>query len=203
MFLAQHIVIDVVCRGHFEASRAKLHIYVFIFYHRYFTPHQRHDDMLATQVCFCRVIGIDAHRRVTHDGLGAGGSHDGIVVAPCHAVFQIVELAVLLLVDYLLIAQSGQCLRVPIDHPHAAIYESLAIEVYEDFDDALAALLIHGECRAVPITRSPQTAQLFEDYPSVFVGPLPGMSEEFVTCQFRLLDALLCQTCHDFGLGGY
>ena len=44
-----------------------------------------------------------------------------------HVVPEVVELAVLLLIDYFLVAEGGQGLGVPVDHAHAAVDESFII----------------------------------------------------------------------------
>ena len=105
--------------------------------------------------------------------LRSGGVDIGLVG---QVVFQIEEMAVLLLIDHFFIGQGGQGLGIPVDHAHAAIDEPFVVEVAEDFDDALAAFLVHGEGRAVPVAGGTQPAQLLEDDAAMLVGPGPGVT---------------------------
>ncbi len=118
-------------------------------------------------------------------------------------VLQVIKFRLLLLVDHLLIAQSGQRLRIPVDHTQATIDVAFAIEVDEHLDDTLRSRRVHRERRAVPVARSTQTAQLLQYDATMLVGPVPGMLEELLTGQVVLLDALFSQTLHHLGLGGY
>ncbi len=147
VLLAQHVVVHVVCRCHLQAARSELNVHVVVFDDGNDAVHQRHDDLLAAQPVVLRVLGVDAHCRVAHYRLGARRGNDGIAAALAVAVHhlalfaclarqvvvgdvvsQVVQLAVLLLIYYyLLVAQSRQCLRVPVHHAHAAINQSFII----------------------------------------------------------------------------
>ena len=125
-----------------------------------------------------------------------------MVSGRAYVVAQVVQLAVLFLVDDLLVAQCREGLRVPIDHAHAPVDEAFVVEVAEDVDDAAAAHLVHGEGRAVPVARRAQAAQLLEDDAAVLLRPRPGVLEELLAGEVGLADALLCQLGHHLGFGG-
>ena len=118
-----------------------------------------------------------------------------------HIVFQMEQVAVLLLVDNLLVGESRLSLRVPVHHAQAAIDVALAIEVYEHLDDAGRTLLVHREGSAVPVARGSQAAQLLQDDAAVLVGPLPSVLEELIARQVVLLDALSGQLLHHLCFG--
>ena len=170
VLLAQHVVVHVVGRCHLQAARTELYVHIVVLDDGDDTAYEGHDDFLALQPLVLGVGRIDTHGRIAHDGLRAGRGNYGIAAAlgiavnhftfgtgfarhvvVGHVVFQVVELAVLFLVDHFLVAQGGQRLGVPVHHAHAAVDESLVIQVDKHLDDALAALLVHGEGRAVPV----------------------------------------------------
>ena len=107
----------------------------------------------------------------------------------------------LFLVDHLLGREGCQRLRVPVDHAQAAVDVTLVVQVDKHLDDALRALLVHGERCTVPVAAGTQSAQLLEDDASVLVGPVPGVLQELVARQVVLLDALLGQFLHHLSLG--
>lgn len=65
----------------------------------------------------------------------------------------------LVLVDNLLVRECSLSLRVPVNHAHATIDESLLVKVAEYVDDGTRAGLVHGECCAVPIAASTEFAE--------------------------------------------
>ena len=68
--------------------------------------------------------------------------------------------------------------------------------------DASRTLLVHRECRALPIATSPYAAQLLENNAAVFVCPLPSVLQKFLAREVCFLDALFCQTGYDFSFRG-
>ena len=203
VLLAQHVVVHVVRRGHLQRARAELDVHVFVADHRDRTAHQRHDDAcVGRQPCVARVAGIDAQGRVAQDRFGACRGDDDRPVRALDLVAQVVELAVRLLEDDLLVRQGGLRRGVPVHHPHAAVDLPLVVEVAEDADDALGARLVHREARALPVARGAQPAQLLEDHAAVLLLPLPGVAEELLARELRLLDAPFAEHRHDLGLRG-
>ena len=134
----------------------------------------RDDAGVGGQGLVTLVIGVDAQRRIAQNGLGARRSHDEVLVRPLDRIAQVVELAVRLLEDHLFVRQRGPGRGIPVDHAHAAVDAPLAVEVAEDLDDPLGADVVHRETGAVPVARSPQLAQLPQNYAAVLLLPCPG-----------------------------
>ena len=185
VFLAQHVVVHVVCRSHFQAARTEFDVHVVILNDGDAAVHERHDDFLAFQPRVLRVGGVDAHGRVAHDGFGACGGHHGVASAAVRLpvfsgqhVFQIIEFAVFFLIHYFFVRECRQCFRIPVHHAHTAIDESFVVQVAEHLDDAPAAFFVHGEGRAVPVAAGAQLAELFQDDAAVLVCPLPCVFQE-------------------------
>ncbi len=210
VFLPQCIVVDIVCRRYFQAARTETDLHIAVFDNRNNTPHARHDDMLAAQPLVLLLLWVDADCYIAEDSLGASGGNDGVVrprlgvchTRLCHLVAQVVELAMLLVVDDLLIAQGSLPLGVPIDHTQAAVDKSFLIEVAEYMDNGTRAGLVHRERSTIPVARAAEFAQLLEDNASVFVRPIPRMLQELLTRQVGLVNALLFQSLDDFRLRG-
>ena len=204
VFQTESMVVDVVCGSYLKTARTEFDVNVVVFDNRNLAAHQRHYDTLAAQPLVLGVGRIDAHGRIAHDGLRSGCCHDGILAGLSgHHIAQIVKFGVLLLVYHLFVRKSRLCLRIPVDHACSAIDESLVIKVTEHFDDTFRALVVHGECRTVPVAAGPQTAQLFQDYATVLVGPVPCVSEKFVACKVGFLYSLLRQLVYHLCLCGY
>ncbi len=220
VILAQHVVVFVVGWGHLEATRTKLDVDVAVFDHRHHAAHQRHHHAVALEPLVFGVLGVDTHGRVAHDGLGACGGYQSVAAAVGIAVYhlalgaglaghvvvgqivpQIVELALLGLKEYLVVADGGEIDGVPVDHAQAAVDEALVVKVAEYLYHALRAGGVHGEGRAVPVARGAELAQLLQDDAAVEAGPLPCVLQKLLAGQVGLLDALGGELGDDLGLG--
>ena len=151
VLLSEHIVIDVMCRGYLEASCTELDIYILVLDHGDSSPYEGDDEALALEEVIALVIGVDTHSGIPHDGLGAGRSHDDVAILSLDVVAQVIELALLLLIDDFFVTEGCASLRVPVHHTHTTIDQPLTIELYEDVNDALATLLVHREGRTLPV----------------------------------------------------
>ena len=116
-------------------------------------------------------------------------------------ISKVIELALLLLVEDLVIADGGAVGGVPVDHAQAAVNQALVVKVDKHLGDGAAALLVHGEGGAVPVARCAQLAQLLQDDAAVLVGPLPGVLKELLAGQVGLLDSLRGEFGYNFCLG--
>ncbi len=126
-----------------------------------------------------------------------------VSVRVSHIISKIVELALVVMINNLLGGKHSLGLRVPVHHPQSSVYEPLVIEVNEHLQHTLAAYVVHGECRTVPVAGSTQPPQLLQYDASVFLLPCPGIFEELLTGQVTFLYPLLGQTVHHLGLRGY
>ena len=128
MLLPEHIVIYVVRRCHLQATRTESDLYVAVFDDRYLSANDRYAHMLAAQPLVLLFLGVDADGYVAEDRLGTRGGHNGILAGLFHyLVLQVVELRVLVVVDYLLVAQGCLTLRIPVHHPQTPVYQPLPI----------------------------------------------------------------------------
>ena len=201
-----------MCRSHLQATRTELDVYIAVFNHRDFAAHKRHNDPFTLKPLVFGVGRVDAHRHVAHDGLRARSGHNGVASALVlmhhiafghrfggsggvftHIILHVIKLGVLVLVDHFLVGKGRLELGVPVDHAHAAIDQAFPVKVHEHVDDALGTLIVHSECRAVPVARGTNLAQLFKNDAAVFVGPVPGVFEKLLTCEVFLLYAALGQ----------
>ena len=203
VFLTQVVVVDVVRRGHLQATRSEFAVHVFVEDDRHLPIGHGHPSAFAVEVGEALVFGVDANRCVAHDGLRAGGRDGQVFAGGIHDFIpDVVEFSVLFGVDDFFIAQRRLRSGVPVDHALTPVDEAFLVKVDEGVNDAIVVLFIHCEAGARPVTTGTELLQLFEDDPPVFVGPVPRVSEEFIPRQVRLLDALLTQPPHDFGFGG-
>ena len=181
ILLAQHIVVHVVRRRYLQCTRTELDIDIRIADHGDRTTHQRHNHTcVGGQPVVALVVGIDAESRIAQDGLGAGRSHDDRAIRSLNLITQVVELAVRLLVDHLLVRQRGLCRGVPIDHTNTAIDLTLVVEIDKHLDHTLGARIVHREAGTIPIARSTQLAQLLQDDTTVLLLPLPSVAQELL-----------------------
>ena len=189
---AQVVVVDVVRRGHLQATRAEVHLHVLVLDDGHLAAHQRHDHFLAAQPVVALVVGVDAHGRVAQDGFGArGGNHDVALIGVVgHVVAEVEQMALFFLVYDFLVAEGGEGLGVPVDHAGAAVDVALVVEGVEDLYHACREDRVHGEGRARPVAAGAQLLQLFENDAAVSVRPVPGVLEEFLSREGVLVDAL-------------
>ncbi len=201
VFLAEHIVVNIVGRGDFQATGAEVHLHIFVHDDGYGAADHRHDDAFTFQPGVALVVGVYAHGRVAQNCFGTRRSHHDI--APfrvvLHAVAQVEELGFLLLVYNLLVAESRECLGVPVHHAHSAVDVPLFVKAVEDADYGAGARFVHGEGGAFPVAGSTEFLELFEDDAAVFVGPVPGVLQELFAREVGFLDSVGGEFGHHFG----
>ena len=202
--LAEHVVVLVVCGSDLQTARAEVDFNVAVLDYGHHAADKGHDYTFALEPCVLGVLGVDAHGGVAHDGLGTGRGDHGIasfgVVG--HVVAQVVELALLLDEEHLVVADGRAVRGVPVDHAEAAVDEALVVKVAEHLCHGLGALGVHGEGRAVPVAGCAELAELLEDYAAVLLGPFPGVLEEFLAGEVGFLYAFRGEFGDDLGLGG-
>ena len=170
MGFAEHIVVNVVSRSHLKATGTKLNIDIAVLNNRDYAIYERHNHLLAAQPLVLGVLGVDAHTGIAHDGLGASGGnnriaatlsvamHDFALLACLTAevivgniILEVVEFALLLAVDYFLVAESSLGFGIPVHHAKTAVDKTLVIKVNEHSQHALATHFVHSEGCAAPI----------------------------------------------------
>ena len=190
-------------RSYLQTTGTELYIYVIVLDNRNNTSYQRNDHLLTLQPSILGVIRIDTHGSISHDGFGTGGSNHCITSfgVTFYHILQIVQLAVLFLIDYFLITKGGQCFRVPVHHTDTTVNQTFVIQVDKNLEHAFTTFLIHCESCTVPIAGSTQLAKLLQDDATMFIRPFPSVFQEFVAGKVRLLDALCGKLVHHLGLG--
>ena len=108
----------------------------------------------------------------------------------------------LFLINDFFVGQCRECFRIPIDHSNSSVYQTFLVQIAKHFDDTFRTFFVHGERCSVPITRSTEFFQLFENDSTVFVSPVPSMFEKFIPCQITLFDPFRCQFGNHFCFGG-
>ena len=166
--------------GDLEAACAELNVDVVVLDDGDLAPYERDNDAPSAEVLVLRVVRIDAHGRVAHDRFGAGGSHDGVSVFADDAIAQVVEFALLLLINHLLVAEGGEGGGIPIDHADTTIDQSLTVQIAEDAEDAPGTDVVHGKSRAVPVAGGTEASELLEDDATVLLFPLPGVAQKLL-----------------------
>ena len=99
------MVVDVMCRCDFQTTGTELNVNIAVFYHRYLAVYKRYDYMFALEPCVLGVVRINAHGRITHDRFRTRCGYNRIFSRLFHHhVTEIVQLAVLFLINYFFIA---------------------------------------------------------------------------------------------------
>ena len=204
---ADLIVVSVMRRRDLEAAGTEIHLDIVVLDDGYLLVDERDKDFLALHPEMALVIGVDADGGIGHDGLRTRrGHHDvfvgRIAVTVGDEVAHVVEMALGVLVDDLVVTDGGVALRVPVDHSHSPVDPSLLVEIHEGVDDGLGELRLHGEAGAVPVAGSAELAQLLEYDASVLLLPLPGILEELLSGKRLLGDAHALELGHNLVLGG-
>ena len=175
MLPAEHIVVGIVGGGDLQAACAEIHLNVFVFDDGNLAADQRNDDALPLEVGVLRIVGVDTHRRVAHDCLGARCRHNGVALFSDNMIAKIIKLRMFVAVNDLGVAQGRARLRVPVNHPDSFIYKPFAVEVDKDAHNRAVALRIHGESRALPVTRCAELLELLENDSAMLLFPCPGV----------------------------
>ncbi len=202
------IVVHVVSRRNLEAASSEIHLDIGILDNRYFLINQRDNHLLSAKPVISRVGRIDADRSIGHNRFRTGRRHDdvlvgGIPVSVGDEVSHMVELAGGVLVDNFLIADRSKSDRVPVDHSHSPVYQTLVVEIDESVDHRLAQIRVHRELRPVPVAGRSELAELAEDDAAVFLLPLPRVFHELVAGEILFVYALGLEFRHDLAFGRY
>ena len=221
MGLAQLIVINIVGWCYLEATRTELNVHIAVLNNRNDTSYQWHNHFLAVEPLIFGIFGVNAHGSITHNSLGTSGGHHSIVAFSVtmnytamsnhfrqvglvkhvrDIIFQIIELAFLVTIDYLLRREHGLCLGIPVDHTKTSVNKSLAIEINKNLEHAFGTSFIHSESRAIPIATCTETTQLLKDDAAVLMSPIPSVLQKLLTSEVTLPDTLFGQTVNNLGL---
>ena len=62
-----------------------------------------------------------------------------------------IEMALGLLVYYLLVTDCGMSFRIPVDHTYSSVNQALLVEIYKGADNGFREIRIHSELGPVPV----------------------------------------------------
>ena len=197
-------VVGVVGGGHLHAAGAELHVHVIVGHDGDLLVHQGQYAGLAHQVPVAVVIGIHGHAGVAQHGLGPGGGHDDIAARlALDGVFEMPEVAGLLLILHLRVGEGGGAVGTPVNDAAALVDEALIVHLHKDVADRGGEALVHGEARPGPVAGGAQLLLLLHDSPAVLGLPVPDALQEFVPAQVVAGEALLgAQGLLHLNLGG-
>ena len=114
-----------------------------------------------------------------------------------------IEMALGVTVDDLIVRYCSVGDRIPVHHAVTVINEAFLVEIYESGDDGGAELGIHCELGAVPVAGRAEFAQLLEDNAAVLLFPRPGVLEELLAGEVFLADSLRGKACDHLALRSY
>ena len=154
MFQAYFIVIDIVSRRNFQSSSTKFNIYIFIFNDRNYTPHNRKNYFLSSQMFITLIIRIYTNGYVSKNSFRASSCYSKIFLRIFNFIYKVKKFSVLFFIDYFLIRKSGFSLWVPINHTIPSVDKSFVIQIYKNLNNRLIQIIIHSEFGALPITRT-------------------------------------------------
>ena len=156
VFHADIVVVDIVGRRNLEASRPEILVHIAVLDHRHFPIHQRHNHMLAAQPVVTLVIRVHADRRIAHDSLRPGRSHNQeafrIFLDP---ITQVVQFPLGFLINHFLVRKRRLGLGIPVDHPHPPVNQAALVQVHKDIQNRFRADLVHRETGPGPIAACP------------------------------------------------
>ena len=146
VFFSQHIVVHIVCRSYFQTACTEFDVNIIIFDNRNDTSYQRNDNLFPFQPVIFRVVRVDTHSSISHNGFRTCCCYYSIAASLCIAVYhfsfgsgftthvvvgniiaQIIKFAVLFFVDNLFIAECCQCFWIPVDHAYTTVNQSFII----------------------------------------------------------------------------
>ena len=93
-------------------------------------------------------------------------------------------------------------MRIPVDHPHAAIDFPLAEQIDKYANYATRIRFIHREIGAFPVAGGTEFFQLFKDDAAMFARPFPGMFQKLFARQVVFPDAFGSEFRYHLGFGG-
>ena len=173
----------IMGRSDFQSARAEFYFYIFISDDRNGGGIERAHDVFPDEVGVPRILRVDGHSHVRHDGFRAGGGY----MEGSGPVFQFVkngvELAFLLSHDDFFIREGREGYRAPVDHAAAPVDESFLKEFNEDLSNGFGVFLIHREAFAIPVAGTTQLMELVDDDASVFFFPFPDFFQEGFSAQ--------------------
>ena len=198
-------VVRVMGGGHLDRAGAERGVDVVVGDDRDAPAGQRQLHGPADQVGVALVVGVHRDGGVAEHRLGPGGGDDDRVVFPFRppggvwggraprdsTVADGDELAFVVAVLDLDVAQCGQAARAPVDDPFGPVDQVVVEEPLEDRLHGPGQALVHREPLAGPVHAIAEPAHLTEDLAAGLRLPLPDPLDEGLAAQVVAAEAFL------------
>ena len=191
MALSYLKVVRVMGRGDLNHAGTEFHIHIGIRHDGDFPVHQGQQHLPADEGRISFILRIDRHSSITQHGFRELQElrSAGRAVFIYERVFDVPEVARLLLVNHLRIGNGGIAYRAPVYDTAAFIDPALFMHFAEHFGYGFIAAFVHGEALSVPVTGGAKLTELACDPAAVFLFPFPGALQEFFPSQVVLVNA--------------
>ena len=163
MTLAHFIVIEVMGRRYFNATRSKFWVDIVVSNNWDSSITERQVHEFADQVGVALVFRVNSYCRIPKHGLWSGSRNCEVLIGVGDRVVEVPQMAIFLFRDYFQIGDGGVQLWIPVHQAVAAINQSFVIEIDKDFLDHSGKLLIHGEAFTGPIQGGTHASELLRD----------------------------------------
>ena len=186
MALRAGVVVEVVCAGDLDATRAKGAVDKVVGDDGNLAVAQGQIHHLAQQIDVALVLRVHGQRAVGHHGLGAGGGNRHAFLQ--HAIDQlrpvregvqdVVHLALRLRGLHLQVTDRALQDRVPVHQSLAAVNQALLVELHKGLGHRFGQLGVHGEVFAAPVHAVAHAAHLGGDGVARLFFPFPDLGDE-------------------------
>ena len=95
-------------------------------------------------------------------------------------ITNVVKVALLWLGNDFFVGQRGLRRRVPVDHATPAIDQPLVIKIDKNPLDGSDVIIVERVALPRPVARTPESLELFDDYPAMFILPFHHPAHEFL-----------------------
>ena len=143
---------------------------------------QRPHHLPANQMRIPGVLWIHRHCRVRRNRFRTrrrNGQKRARFIRQLHP--KMIHESLLRLHDHFLVRQRRQRGRTPVDHPTPPINQTLLMQIHKHPLHTTRIIVVHGETRTVPVTRTSKRPQLLQNDPAILVFPLPDLGHQRVT----------------------
>ena len=186
-------IIWVVCWSNLHRPCAVVHINVFICNHRNLTSSQRQLDIGTDQSFVTLVIRIDSHGSVTEQCFGTGGRHHDLTYFVECRIGNLIELALLGLVDDFDIRKARLVLGAIINHPLTSVYEPIFPQLFKCIVDCGNNFFIKSEDEVAPARPNAQRTELQLHIPPLAVDKIPDLGIQLLPRIIKTSFALFFQ----------
>ena len=177
-------VVRVVCGSDLYAAGSFFGIGMLVFNDRNFTVRERKIDSFSDKVLISGIADRHRDRGISEHGFRTGCGNDQKAGTIGQRIFEVIELAVFLLVDDFLIGERRFGNGAPVDHALAAFDISLVVQLYKDLFDGVAEPFVHGETLALPVAGCAEFAELPDDGSAILLAPCPDPFDELLPSEF-------------------